>query len=137
MAYRVRLTPRAQKDVEELYRWIVLRAPLQGAVWYNGLLDALKSLADHPQRCPVSREGLELREQVRQLLYGRRPYRILFWIKGKEVHILHIRRGARKSWNAAEVRQFPALIPFEAAERPAVPKRPPSPSSSSKRKSAS
>lgn len=99
MGYRVRLTPRAQRDVEELYRWVILRAPHQGAVWYNGLMHAIRSLTDHPQRCPISPEGLDLREQVRQLLYGRRPYRILFLIKGKEVQILHIRRGTRKTWN--------------------------------------
>ena len=75
MAYRVKLTPRAQKDAEELYRW---------------------------QRCPISPEGVELREEVRQLLYGRRPYRILFLIKGEEVQVLHVRRGARKSWNPAK-----------------------------------
>ncbi|MDE2143005.1 MAG: type II toxin-antitoxin system RelE/ParE family toxin [Elusimicrobia bacterium] len=102
MAYRVKLTPRAQKDVEELYRWIILRAPLQGAAWYNGLMDAIASLADHPQRCPLSPEGGELRDEIRQLLYGRRPYRIIFWIKGKEVQVLHVRRGARKPWNPKE-----------------------------------
>jgi|CXWL01.1.fsa_nt_gi plasmid stabilization system protein ParE len=102
MAYRVKLTPRAQKDIEELYRWVIRRAPLQGAVWYNGLIDAIGSLADHPQRCPISPEGVELREEVRQLLYGTRPYRILFWIKGKEVQVLHIRRGARKLGNLTE-----------------------------------
>ena len=91
MGYRVRLTPRAQRDVEELYRWVILIAPHQGGVWYNGLRDAIKSLSDHPQRCPISPEGRELRKQVRQLLYGRRPYRILFRIKEKEVDILHVR----------------------------------------------
>lgn len=96
MAYRVKLTPRAQRDAEELYRWVILRAPDQGAAWYGGLMAAIKSLTAHPQRCPISSEGLELREQVRQLLYGRRPYRILFWIKGKEVQVLHVRRGARR-----------------------------------------
>lgn len=99
MAYRVKLTPRAQKDVEELYRWVILRAPHQGAVWYNNLIDAIASLAEHPQRCPISPEGVKLLEEVRQLLYGRRPYRILFWVKGKEVQVLHVRRGARKQWN--------------------------------------
>ena len=44
MAYRVNLTPRAQKDVENLYRWVILRAPHQGAVWYTGLMDSIKSL---------------------------------------------------------------------------------------------
>jgi plasmid stabilization system protein ParE len=98
MAYRVKLLPRAQEDIEALYRWVLRRAPHQGALWYSGLIDALKSLASHPQRCPVAPEGMELREPIRQLLYGRRPYRILFWIIGEEVQVLHIRRGARQPW---------------------------------------
>jgi hypothetical protein len=44
-------------------------------------------------------EGLELHEPIRHLLYGRRPYRILFWVKEDEVQVLHIRRGARRSWD--------------------------------------
>lgn len=74
----------------------------QGAIWYNGLMRAIGALAEHPLRCPVSPEGLELQEHVRHLLYGRQPYRILFWIKEKEVHVLHIRRGARRPWDPAE-----------------------------------
>lgn len=66
------------------------------------MIDAIRSLTDHPQRCPVAPEGLELGAPVRQLLYGRRPYRILFLIKDKEVRVLHIRRGARQPWNPAE-----------------------------------
>lgn len=99
MAYRVKLAPRAQKDVEELYRWVIHRAPHQGSLWYNGLIEAIESLAHHPQRCPVADEGRELRQPVRQLLYGKRPYRIFFWVLAKAVHVLHIRRGARKSWS--------------------------------------
>ncbi|MCG3205238.1 MAG: hypothetical protein KCHDKBKB_01957 [Elusimicrobia bacterium] len=99
MTYRVKLTPRAQKDTEELYRWVIHRAPHQGALWYNGLIEAIESLAHHPQRCPIALEGKELRQPVHHLLYGKRPYRIFFWIINHEVHILHIRRGARKPWN--------------------------------------
>src|SRR5258708_32058418 len=98
MAYRVKLLPRAQKDIEELYRWVNRRAPHQGPLWYNGLMDALESLASHPPRCHAAPEALDLRAPIRELLYGRRPYRILFWTKENEVQILHIRRGARQSW---------------------------------------
>jgi len=98
MAYCVKLLPRAQKDIEELYRWVLRRAPHQGALWYEGLIEAMKSLARHPQRCPAAPEAFELRSPIRELLYGQRPYRILFWIKGNEVQILHIRRGARQPW---------------------------------------
>ena len=58
----------------------------------------MKSLANHPQRCPAAPESYELREPIRELLYGKRPCRILFWIKEDEVQILHIRRGTRQTW---------------------------------------
>ena len=99
MAYRVKITPRAQRDIEELYQWVIRRAPHQGILWYEGLIQSIKSLAHHPKRCPLAPEGLELRESVRQLLYGKRPYKIFFLVKGSGVHILHIRRGARRPWN--------------------------------------
>lgn len=96
MEYRVKLMPRAQQDIEELYEWVVHRAPRQGPLWYNGLVRSLESLSRHPERCPLAPEGHELGEPVRHLLYGKRPYRILFWVKGNEVHVLHIRRGSRE-----------------------------------------
>jgi plasmid stabilization system protein ParE len=37
MAYRVEIARRAESDLEELYLWVVERAPQQGARWFNGL----------------------------------------------------------------------------------------------------
>jgi plasmid stabilization system protein ParE len=44
MAYRVEIARRAEADLEELYRWVVERAPQQGARWFNGLERAVLSL---------------------------------------------------------------------------------------------
>src|SRR5688572_11128993 len=60
MTFRVKLTPRAQKDAEELYRWVIHRAPHQGSLWYNGLMEAIGTLEHSPQRCLVAPEGREL-----------------------------------------------------------------------------
>jgi plasmid stabilization system protein ParE len=98
MEYRVKLLPRAQRDIEGLYKWVVQRASHQGHDWYNGLMRAIRSLASHPQRCPMAPEASALKEPIRHLLYGARPYRILFWIKGNCVEVLHIRRAARDAW---------------------------------------
>lgn len=98
MAFRVRITPKAQRDAEEIYRWVITEAPVQGAVWFNGLMDIIQSLANHPRRCPLA-EGFPPAKEIRQLLYGRRPYIVFFRIKGDEVQLLHIRRGARKPWS--------------------------------------
>jgi hypothetical protein len=37
MAYRVELAKSAEGQLEELYLWVVERAPSQGAAWFNGL----------------------------------------------------------------------------------------------------
>jgi plasmid stabilization system protein ParE len=47
MAYRVELAKGAEADLEELYLWLVGRAPHQGAAWFNGLEEAILSLDRH------------------------------------------------------------------------------------------
>jgi plasmid stabilization system protein ParE len=54
MLFRVDIARRAEADLEELYRWVVERAPQQGANWFNGLERAVLSLGEHPERCPVA-----------------------------------------------------------------------------------
>jgi hypothetical protein len=74
--------------------------------WFIAMEEAIASLANFPERCPLAPEtersplAPETERspfEVRQLLYGRRPhaYRILFTIRGDVVHVLHIRHGRR------------------------------------------
>jgi plasmid stabilization system protein ParE len=44
MAYRVDIARSAEAELEELYLWVVERAPQQGAAWFNGLERAVLSL---------------------------------------------------------------------------------------------
>ena len=71
MAYRVELTRGAEADLEELYLWVVERAPNQGAAWFNGLEETIFSLDRHPERCPLAPEGFDPERPVRVLHYGR------------------------------------------------------------------
>jgi plasmid stabilization system protein ParE len=66
--------------------------------WFLALEEAIASLANFPQRCPLAPENAEFPFEVRQLLYGRKPhvYRILFTlVESDTVYILHIRHGRR------------------------------------------
>jgi len=65
--------------------------------WFQGLEQAIASLADFPMRCPLAPENADSAFEVRQLLYGRKPhlYRVLFTVKGDTVAILHIWHGRR------------------------------------------
>ena len=105
MAYRVEIARGAESDLEELYLWVVERAPQQGAAWFNGLERAILALDQHPDRCPVAPESIGRDHPVRVLSYGRRPhvYRILFTVdhRATVVRVVHVRRGARQ-WPTAD-----------------------------------
>lgn len=107
MAYRVDLARNAEAELEELYLWVVQRAPQQGAAWFNGLERAVLSLDQHPERCPVAPESIDPDRPVRVLSYGRRPrvYRIFFTVghSAKVVRVVHVRRGARQRPAADEL----------------------------------
>ena len=100
MAYRVEIARNAEAELEELYLWVVARAPQQGAKWFNGLERAVLSLDQHPKRCPVAPESIDPDHPVRVLSYGRKPhiYRIFFTVDdtAQLVRVVHVRRAARR-----------------------------------------
>ncbi len=100
MAYAVKLTARAQRDLEYLYSQINVERSDVARQWYSNLKEAILSLGKHPNRCPVTPENRSLRH----LLYGDKPqvYRVIYRVmeKRKEVDVLHIRHGARRQFRA-------------------------------------
>src|SRR4029453_646668 len=65
MAYRVELTKNGEAELEELYLWVVERAPNQGATWFNGLERAILSLEQLPKRCRIAPESFDPDQPVR------------------------------------------------------------------------
>jgi toxin ParE1/3/4 len=107
MAYRVEIARNAEAELEELYLWVVGRAPQQGAKWFNGLEHAVLSLHEHPKRCPVAPESIDPDHPIRVLSYGRKPhvYRVFFTVddEANVVRVVHVRRGARRRPIAEEL----------------------------------
>ena len=97
MAYRVEIARNAEAELEELYLWVVARAPHQGAKWFNGLERAVLSLAQLPKRCPVAPESINPDQPVRVRIYGRKPhvYRVTVDDTAEAVRVVHIRHRAR------------------------------------------
>jgi plasmid stabilization system protein ParE len=95
MAYLVEITPRAERDLASLYREIHAEESDAALKWYLGLKEAVLSLEELPNRCPVTPE----KAQLRHLLYSKKPhvYRVIFRVveKQKRVNVLYIRHGAR------------------------------------------
>jgi plasmid stabilization system protein ParE len=98
MAYRVEFRPRAEHDLETVFRHVVQEAPLRGPKWVSGFENAIYSLREMPERRPIVRQFSRPAVAVRQLLYGRYPhvYKVYYTIESETVWILHIRHGARR-----------------------------------------
>jgi len=103
MAYVVRIAARAERDLVSLYREI--NAPDSAAArrWYRGLKQAILSLAERPNRCPVTPEN----KRLRHLLYGEKPhlYRVIYRVdsRRRQVDVLHIRHGARRKFRTSDL----------------------------------
>jgi toxin ParE1/3/4 len=71
--------------------------------WHRGLKEALLSLEEHPDRCPVTPE----KKQLRHLLYGNKPhtYRVIYRVleKQKQVEVLHIWHGTRQKLKSSDL----------------------------------
>jgi plasmid stabilization system protein ParE len=95
MAYVVRVSVRAQRDLAQIYRFIHA-GESQGALrWYRSLRDAILGLEELPYCWPATHED----SRLRHLLFGKRPhvYRVIYRVheRVKRVDVLHIRHGAR------------------------------------------
>ena len=98
MSYRVIITPTADAEVLDAFRWYAERSATAAERWYAGLSRAIASLAAKPGRFPVSEEDSEvLGCEARILLYGRRRgvFRILYHIEGDTVWVIRVRHSAQ------------------------------------------
>ncbi|MFN0105531.1 MAG: type II toxin-antitoxin system RelE/ParE family toxin [Bryobacteraceae bacterium] len=96
MAFRVEITAAARIEADEILNWLIAQhAGDSGLRWFRAFYDAIDSLSVLPRRCSIAPENDLFSEEIRQLLYGRKPhrYRILFTIEGGTVLIMHIRHS--------------------------------------------
>src|SRR5713226_9489358 len=97
MTYRVIITPEAETDLRTAYRYIRSHAPQAARDWIRRARQSAKSLAHHPERCPLAPESVSFDEPIRELLFGtgnRGTYRFLFVVLDKSVYIVHVRHGS-------------------------------------------
>ncbi len=95
MAYRVRLTDRALRDLTHIYAQINADSSIEAARWFERLEQAIFRLERFPNRGAIIPEDTGLR----QLLHGRKPhvYRVIYEVDVRRatVHVLHIRAPRR------------------------------------------
>jgi plasmid stabilization system protein ParE len=89
--YEVIIEDSAQRNVRESYDWGCRTwGKQQAQEWVRQLRSAIfKQLGVVPKAFPLAPENVEFSEEIRQMIVDR--YRVLFTIKGRKVHVLHVR----------------------------------------------
>lgn len=102
MTYTLVLTQPAEEELLSAFRWWAEhRSVDQAARWYDGFVDALASLADNPERCPLARENSQFPAELRELHYGvgsRPTHRAVFTIRPGIVLVYTVRHAAQDDW---------------------------------------
>jgi len=72
MGFNVEISPRALRDLDELAAELKDRSQSYTVArkWFLAVVDAIDSLGEMPERCPVVTEGQDEIECVRVLLHG-------------------------------------------------------------------
>ena len=98
MKFQVRLTAKAEEDLEIILRWFQEQsAGVAGVRWMAQLMARIATLESHPERCPLAAEAEDLGLEIREHSIGRRrgKHRLLFQIQGRTVFILRVWHSAR------------------------------------------
>jgi toxin ParE1/3/4 len=107
MAYHIEFPERAARDLEALYVEKDAAESQAASRWYNGLEEAVSTLAVYPHRCPAAPEARKLRRELRHLLYGKKPhvYRVIYEVdeRRQTVWVLTVRHGARRKLKTSDV----------------------------------
>lgn len=87
MAYRVKITSNAFKDIRNILEWLRDISEARAGDWFASLTLAKDSLKEFPNRCPIAPESRSFLIEIRQLLFGKgkRQWRIIFGVAVDEV----------------------------------------------------
>jgi plasmid stabilization system protein ParE len=108
MTFQVEITPIAEAQIEQAYRWYRERNPEFADRWFRGLMNTIATLQEKPQRCALAVEHEIFREEVRQLLYGKAKnmYRLLFAIRDDTVYALYVRHSAQAPLTLNDIQEL-------------------------------
>jgi plasmid stabilization system protein ParE len=68
MTFQVEITPIAETQIEQAYRWYRERNPEFADRWFRGLMNTIATLQEKPQRCALAVEHTIFPEEVHQHL---------------------------------------------------------------------
>jgi plasmid stabilization system protein ParE len=105
MTYEVIIQRRALFDLDEAYWWSAERAPLAAERWLRRFHERLNSLDRNPQRHAIALEGRRTKQEIRQLLFGKKPsvYRALYLVEPGRVRVLRVLRAQRRFLSRSDI----------------------------------
>ena len=90
MSYSIEIMPQALNEIETAYRWIANNRGTEYVErWYEELNEAIESLNNFPNRCPIVPRPNPTSTVIRQLKV--KNYRILFSVGTSIVNIVAVR----------------------------------------------
>lgn len=92
--YDIRVLPRAEFDVQQIYNWLSERSPEGARRWWLVFEEALASIKLQPSRLALAQEAKWIDRELRELLFKTahgRYYRALYLIVENEVRVLRVR----------------------------------------------
>ena len=85
-----------QKQID--YIAITQQQPLIALEWLDGIIKAIQSLEEFPNRCAIAPENeyleQDLKTEIRHLIY-KKSFRVIFIVRKNEVRILNVKHAAR------------------------------------------
>jgi len=97
MKYEVIVTPEAQANIAQAYRYIAERSPMNAAKWLRDLYAEIDGLETFPRRFGEARERAKVTDEIREVIF--KSHRIIFTVddKGRKVHVIYIRHGKMRA----------------------------------------
>lgn len=106
MSLRLVISERAHDDIERNAVWWAKNHSLKEAIeWKDAVYDQIESIPKMPESYSLAPENPKFAHDIRQKNVGLGPggYRAVFKVKGNEVHVLTVRRGAQQQLESDDV----------------------------------
>ncbi|HMO15650.1 MAG TPA: type II toxin-antitoxin system RelE/ParE family toxin [Pirellulaceae bacterium] len=104
--YQISVMPRAERDIEAIFSWLLDRSPTGARNWLAALDDALERMSLDPLSFGLAPEAQTVARELRQCLFRTRKgrtYRAIYLFEREVVIVLRIRGPGQPSLESDEV----------------------------------
>jgi toxin ParE1/3/4 len=90
---KVRFTPRARRDIDRIFAYLVERSPGGARNVVGAILAGVQFVGERPQAAQQTEKP-----DVRVKIVRRYRYKIFYRIVGETIEVLHVRHTSRAPW---------------------------------------